>query len=93
MQPALFGPPDDPAPPPARKVPTSGVWGRYAGSRRLCDACIELIHSLGVAGAPPPRVATQVLRTPEGTHHYCNPHKHQIRGASENRRGDRRGDA
>jgi hypothetical protein len=52
-------------------------WTAYKGVHRPCDACTELIHEAGVAGAPHPMPARRRRKGPNGDRFLCNDHAEQ----------------
>lgn len=52
-------------------------WTAYAGVHKPCDACVELIHDLGVEGAPHPEPARRRRKGPNGDRFLCNDHGEQ----------------
>lgn len=68
----------DPAPMPKGVFGARGVkWSAYTGAHKPCDACVELIHEEGVAGAPHPMPARRRRKGPNGDRFLCNDHGEQ----------------
>lgn len=54
-------------------------WTAYKGVHKPCDHCVELIHAVGVVGAPHPEPARQRRKGPNGELLLCNDHAEQHR--------------
>lgn len=62
----------------SRPAPAAGGErvSRYSPrARRLCDACVFLIHKYGQGGAPYPKHARWRVSRPERSWYLCNDHK------------------
>lgn len=54
-------------------------WTAYKGVHKPCDACVELIHQLGIGNAPHPEPARRKRSGPNGDRFLCNDHGEQHR--------------
>lgn len=77
QQPALPGMPVSPAPRTPTAASTDGRRvSRYSAKvRKLCDACVFLIHRYGQGGAPYPKAARWRVATADKTRYLCEHHK------------------
>lgn len=70
--------PGMPAPPPrARKDPKPGVRAHRTRATSLCELCCRLIHDVGVANAPYPRMARWRVVDGDTTLRLCEGHKEE----------------
>lgn len=60
---------------PTEKVwPGLATWTHYRRRHIICDICIKVIHTRGVAEAPPANPASWCRRGPNDTQFICNAH-------------------